>query len=379
MNKRYAFLDVYRGIVVLLMIEGHAMREFLQPSLQLSPVFRFHELLHGITGPGFLFGAGITFGISAERRWADFLRPTRVLGRRLRKIVLLLLLGYGLHLPFFSLSKTLAEASPRDWQAFLSFDVLQCIGYSLLILQILLLVLRERRLFLGTVIVLGSALVLVAPVVWRMDLSDMSLALSAGLQGAHGSVYPLVPYGAFLFAGAAVSYEFTRHAKEGTDHVFIRRLTLAGFSCIAGGFVFEEIPLHLYAETDFWHDSPNFFLMKLGGLFLLMSGAWLLERRFRAGTVAPLALLGVESLFVYIVHLVALYGSPVNAGTHLSFFWEGKLGWMSATVLSAVFVLVLYALARFRRVLKEEHPVLLQTTQWWLGFVLVYEFLTRLY
>lgn len=379
MNKRYAFLDVYRGIAVLLMIEGHAMREFLQPALQLSSLFRFHELLHGITGPGFLFGAGITFGISAQRKWPEFLRPTPVLGRRLRKILFLVLLGYGLHLPFFSLSKTLAEASLKDWQTLFSFDVLQCIGYSLLILQILLLVTRERRLFLGAVIVLGSALVLFAPVLWRMDLSGMSPALSMGLQGTHGSVYPLVPYGAFLFAGAAVSYEFTRHAEEGSDHVFIRRLALAGLCCIAGGFFLEWIPLSFYPQTDFWHDSPNFFVMKLGGLFLLMSGAWLLERALRGGTLAPLALLGMESLFVYIVHLVALYGSPVNAEMHLSFFWKGQYGWMAATGLSAVFVLALYALARTWRVLKEEHPVLLQTVQWWLGCVLVFEFFTRPY
>lgn len=379
MNKRYTFLDVYRGIIVLLMVEGHAMREFLQPALQLSPVFRFHEFLHGITGPGFLFGAGITFGISAKRRWNDFLRPTPLLGRRFRKILLLLLLGYGLHLPFFSLSKTLAETSPEDWRTFLSFDVLQCIGYSLLILQILLLVLRERRLFLGTVIVLGSALVLFAPFLWRMDFSGIPPALSMGLQGNLGSVYPLVPYGAFLFAGAAASFQFTRYAEEGNDRVFIRRLGLAGVFCIAAGLFFEWIPLRIYAETDFWHDSPNFFLMKLGGLFLLMSGAWFLERPFRAGTLAPVSLLGVESLFVYIVHLVALYGSPVNAEMNMSFLWEGKLGWMVAMGISAAFVVVLYAFTRPWRVLKEKHPVLLRTTQWWLGFVLVYEFLTRPY
>ncbi|MBI4417839.1 MAG: DUF1624 domain-containing protein [Ignavibacteriales bacterium] len=379
MSRRYDFLDAYRGLIVLLMIEGHVVREFLQPVLQISPLFRAHELLHGITGPGFLFGAGITFGISAQRRWEDFLRPTPVLARRMGKIFLLIIIGYALHLPFLSLQKTLRETSAGGWTALLSFDVLQCIGFSLLILQLLLLILRGRGLFLGTVGVLGTAAVLLTPVIWRMDLQALPAAVSLGLQGTSGSVYPIVPYSAFLFAGAVASYRFTKHAEDGNERVFLHRLALGGLFCILAGFLSEWLPLRVYEEVDFWHDSPNFFLMKLGGLFLLMSGTWVLNAQIRSSLLVRLSLVGIESLFVYIVHLVVLYGSPINAEFHLSSVWSGGLGWFAALGVSAVLMLVLYGAARMWRALKLDHPVLFRAMQIWIAVVLSYEFLTSPY
>lgn len=376
MSRRYGFLDVYRGVIVLLMIEGHAVREFLQPSLQASAAFRLHEFLHGITGPGFLFGAGITFGVSMQRRLPDFLRCSPVLARRLGKIALLLLIGYGLHLPFFSLRKTIQETTAEGWAALFAFDVLQCIAFSLLILQVLLLLVRRQQVFAVTAAVVGSVLVVAAPVIWRMDLGGLPLAVSMGLQGLTGSVYPIIPYGAFLFAGAIASFEFTRFAGEGREHAFMMYLALAGLLCIMAGMVLEWIPMRIYAEADFWHDSPNFFLAKVGGLFLIMSAAWIAEKRLPPLIQAPLVLLGIESLFVYVVHLVLLYGSPVNPDLHGSFLWAGTLNTPITLAATAGFTAVLYAGAAGWRLLKARHPALLRTVQVWLAVVLFSEFLT---
>lgn len=379
MTRRYGFLDVYRGLIVVLMIEGHAVREVLQPALQATAAFRLHEFLHGITGPGFLFGAGITFGVSVQRRLPEFLRLSPVLVRRLGKIVLLLLLGYGLHLPFFSLRKTIEETSPEGWTRLFAFDVLQCIAFSLLILYATLLLVRRQRAFAVTAAAVGIALVAAAPLIWRMDLSGVPLPLSMGLQGVTGSVYPIVPYGAFLIAGAIASFEFTRFTAEGRERVFMKSLALTGILCIAAGTALEWVPVQIFPETDFWNESPAFFTVKLGGLFLLLAAAW------RAGTMipqrlqAPLHLLGRESLFVYVVHLILLYGSPVNPEVHGSALWRGAMNTPAALAMTAGFTAVLAAGSAGWRFLKDRHPALLRTVQVWLAVVLLSEFLTSPY
>ena len=68
-------------------------------------------------------------------------------------------------------------------------------------------------------------------------------------------------------------------------------------------------PAQLYAVYDFWHTSPNFFLIRtgivLGVVFLayLWCGWGAALRRF-----SPIMELGRTSLFVYWVHIEFVYG-----------------------------------------------------------------------
>ncbi len=383
-SGRYAFLDLYRGVIILLMIEGHVARELLEPALRASSEFRLHEFLHGITGPGFLFGAGITFGIAAQRRWNQYLSFTPTLWKRLRRISLLILLGYMLHLPFFSLRKMITETTAEGWSSFTSFDVLQCIGVSLLILQVLLFVIRHERLFAGSILVLMLGVIYTAPLVWASEsVRNMPQAVSMALQGNDGSTYPLFPNSAFLFAGTFASYEFMKFAELGRQVDFVKRLAVAGIVLHIAGLTLEELPLSLYPGTDYWHTSPNFFLIKLGGLFLLMSGVWYLEHRLFSQRFTEkarwLLILGVESLLIYVVHLLLLYGSILNPDTSIGKVWSDSLSWGPVLAVTVVFTGGLVLLAWGWNSLKNHHPVFLRGIVWWLSAIFLYEFLTRPY
>lgn len=379
MQTRYAFLDVYRGMIVLLMIEGHVVRELLMPALQVSAAFRVHEFVHGITGPGFLFGAGITFGISAQRRWQEFLSVTPTLLRRVRRIILLILIGYALHLPFLSLQKTLAESTPKEWAALASFDVLQCIGFSLLIMQVLMIGLRSERTFVRALLLLVPTVLVVSPVVWNAAPDwDLPLGVSMALQGSGGSAYPLLPNSAFLFAGGFASYEFMKFAGMGREEVFVKRLTMGGVALILLGIGTAFIPVRIYEAADFWDTSPSFMLMKLGGLFLLMGGSWLMENRVHAWP-RWVSLIGIESLFVYVLHLLLLYGSVLNAGTHLSAVWGRSLNWQAAFALAFAVAMLLFVLASLWNSIKTKHPIVLKSAVWWMITVFGFVFVTSPY
>jgi hypothetical protein len=71
----------------------------------------------------------------------------------------------------------------------------------------------------------------------------------------------------------------------------------------------DRQPRQFYAVYDFWHTSPNFFLIRLGMLMVILSAsyAWC---RWGAGQwgFSPLIQLGQASLLVYWVHIEFVYG-----------------------------------------------------------------------
>jgi hypothetical protein len=69
------------------------------------------------------------------------------------------------------------------------------------------------------------------------------------------------------------------------------------------------MPLQLYSVYDFWHTSPNFFLIRTG---VVLAIVFLVFAWCRWGAAlkgfAPVIELGRTSLFVYWVHIEFVYG-----------------------------------------------------------------------
>jgi fucose 4-O-acetylase-like acetyltransferase len=68
-------------------------------------------------------------------------------------------------------------------------------------------------------------------------------------------------------------------------------------------------PQQIYSVYDYWHTSPNFFLMRVGMLLAILTAAWA-WCRWGAGQwgFSPLIQLGKTSLLVYWVHIEFVYG-----------------------------------------------------------------------
>lgn len=390
-KSRYLFLDVFRGVVVLLMLEGHFVRLVLLPELQKGTVFLAHEIFHGVTAPAFIFGAGFTFAIASERKGALLQRLNTAVLRRVWRAVLLILIGYGLHLPFYSLTKTLSEATPEQWSAFLQFDVLQLIGFSILFLRVATLFIhREDRLLLVTTSI-SLAIVLTTPLVWSAPfIRALPPFFGMMFTGSNGSLFPLFPYAAFLTAGVATSWGFLRAARDRRERQFMRRLLFAGLSIIPAGIVLDLLPFRVYRQVDFWYTAPSYFLIRLGLLFVLLPLFWYpLRGRLQRGVEDPgsvkppgmmlkwVARLGIESLFVYIAHLLLLYGSVINAGVNVRGLFGSSLGLVSSIAWCGGFVLLLSLATYGWNYLKTHHPHFMRVAFWWIGFMWVGEFLVR--
>lgn len=385
-SHRYAFLDLYRGIIVVFMLEGHLVRHLMGMAWQEGPVFRAHELVHGLTAPGFLFGAGFTFAIATQRKAHLLSGWTWPFFRRLWRGILLILIGYALHLPYFSLLKSLNEADHAQWASLLQFDVLQLIGLSLILLRLLYLLARDDRQFLALITTSALMVVLLTPAVWNAEPVRGGLSWwSTAVAGWHGSPFPVFPNLAFILAGVVASWGFLRARQAEAERQYMRRLFMTGGAMLGGGWLLDLAPFGFTAREEFWTTAPSFFWIRLGLLLMGMGALWLLEDRVvgRAAEryVMPrwLTTLGVESLFVYIAHLLLLYGSVLNPAVNMT-VWPGReMSPWQAGMWVVPFLIVNVLAARWWRHLKKRHGPWMQMAYWWMGLSVAGELVLRAY
>jgi len=317
-RQRYLFIDLFRTGIILLMLEGHIARSLLPQESQQSTWFMIHEFIHGLSAPAFLFGAGLTFVISTRKRWEEYHHWDRPLAGRLGRVTLVLLLGLALHLPYFSMQKIITQGTTADYLQLFQADVLACIGIGLLALHAFLFFFKTEQRFYILVSVTGLVVCFLTPYVWDTDfLRYLPIPIAQLFNSQHGSPFPLFPYIGFLFAGTIVSWEYISAVQEHREQRLVRSLLMIGAGFIALGLILDAIPFQIYPTYNFWYTSPNYFLIRVGSLILLMCFFLYLETIWKKPHPVT-TVIGRESLFVYVLHLPLIYGSVINPGWSLN-------------------------------------------------------------
>jgi acyltransferase len=320
---RWLSLDVFRGLAIVSMIQGHVFTALLRPDAYEGDWVSWHSLLHGLTAPMFLIGGGIAYGFVTLREGAT--TAGRVSPRIVKRGLQLLALGYLLQLPRAAPSELLAR--PDLVEGTLRVGPLQLVGVCLLLAELVrVLALGGVRLGLAMA---GTAATIagVAPFVWKWHASQhLSVALGAWLDGYRTSMFPLFPWGSFFFLGVLVALLAlrARRADAGWPRAALPPLLFALGGLVSSGcFLLHRhgIALRaLYGEHELWHTSPLYVLFRAGlvvaWLGLLCALEPLTRRTFAAlpGVGFVFDRLAKQSLVAYVVHLLMLYGSPVTVG-----------------------------------------------------------------
>lgn len=356
-SKRLSFIDLLRGWAVIVMIETHVVNATIRPEVAAQPWFDIINFINGLVAPTFLFASGMAYAVTTRRKLDSYLSFGAPLFRQLWRLLFILLLGYGLHIPRFNLGQMLEGVSERQWLVFFQVDVLHCIAVSLLMLQIMLLIVRTERRLYRIAAGLTVVLLFATPPMWSVDwLQVVPAPLAAYLNGLHVSLFPLFPWSVFLLAGAIAGHLFGESQKQAPAggeglRVFPHGAFARAGGALIGGSVLL-LPLgFVYPTYDYWRYSPSYVLLRLGIVVLLCAGMMLYEQRKSVSPKSLVTLVGRESLLVYATHLLLIYG---NFGTFNFRRWSDHtfglpeaLGW--TVVLLGLMILLASAWDWIRR------------------------------
>lgn len=356
---REVYIDAFRGLMAIVMVQGHVCDALLTPAARAQPWYVFQTMFHGSTAPGFLFASGFVAGLP---RAPLSLRASL---RRARRLLFVLGVGYFLHLPYVSLWKTLAMATPAEKAALFACDALQVIAVTQLLVLALQWLAGPRWPTVGAilaVLVLGAG-----PFVWASGLSaSLPAPLAAYLDQRTGSTFPVFPFSAFVLAGTLAGSTLGRQEAA----VRRRRALAAGAALLAAGVALAPV---LEGQVGFGV-SPAYALIRLGGLVLLML---LVEAACRVEVpgLSALGLLGHETLLVYVLHLLLLFGGMFGAG--LLAPWHAGTSFAGAFATLVFLLPLLLASAWAWRAFKAHRPHEASLALAFLTIAFLSEFVTR--
>jgi len=355
-SRRVIFVDLARAVAVVLMVVGHTTSALLAVGYQAGPWFEAWTFQRGLTSGLFLLLSGFAFSLATLRHWDAHARFSWAAFRRVRRFLLFVALGYGLHWPVLP-AAALPTATEAQWQSFLAVDVLQLIGVSLLALQALVGGLRSRRLFLAANLALGVAIVAAAPAFWRGQWGGGAPpVLAAYLSPAAGSQFPLFPWAAYVFLGAGAGQVYARWGAAHLASYEVWAMLVPGAALLVGGYSVGSGSI----ASD--------VAIRAGACLLVLAA---IARASRYLTQLPYVFGAVaqESLLVYFVHLCVVYGSIWNPG--LAARMGGALSPVATLGAAVAVVGAMVALAWHWNRLKHAHPVAARRIALATGVVLV--------
>jgi len=344
-KPRLAYIDWMRGLACVLMFQTHCYDSWLGSSARQSRFFMYSQLGGTFPAPLFLFLAGISFALVTQKLWQKNLAPSQIACTTIRRGAEIF--GFGL---LFRIQEYVIAWGWAPRSDLLRVDILNTIGLSMMMMGALCWMVltlwgagvpaREtlessktpelvtfsprflRQQGGGTPPMILSAaftallISLLTPLLWTIWRPRfLPWPIESYIDGVHNLgtpqawLFPIFPWAAFAFAGLAVGFFLQSSFANSREAPTFFALGGLGLILIEVSRSLDGMPRQLYPVYDYWHTSPNFFLIRVGMLLLILTGSYAWCRwGFGQLGFSPLILLGQASLLVYWVHIEFVYG-----------------------------------------------------------------------
>jgi len=316
---RRTYLDILRGVAVLVMIEAHVIDAWTRVEDRGTLAFRQSLILGGFGAPLFLFLAGVAVAMSAgskARRVGDDRAAARLVQRRGLQV-------FGLAF-LFRLQSLILSHGPL-W-TLLKVDILNIMGPSIVAAAGVWRLARTPRTRIASFAIVTVAIVLATPAVRHLAvLAALPDWIEGYLRPIPGLTnFTFFPWSAFVTAGALAGVILDEARTVEADRRANIAFGVAGMALAGLAYAASFLP-SLHAQSSFWTTSASFFFIRLGIMTAAIGAAYLWEQRPSAGRrFSPLQLLGRTSLFVYWIHVELVYGlvsTPLHGAFSLTGAW----------------------------------------------------------
>ena len=301
-KTRLYFIDIARSIAILLMLEGHFVDNALMDVYRdtNNDIYNAWLFVRGFTSPIFLTITGIVFTyLLIGNNHLEYFKNNRI-KKGYKRVVELLFWGYVVQV--------------------YAFHVLQCIGIGILTILILYGIYKAVKIiplwvyffFAGTIIF--SSYIVISS--WPKEYYWPESAPIFIQNMFHGkySIFPILPRMGYTMYGAMIGVILYTYKSKVKEWSFILSVFLIGAFLY---FFLKDILLIL--DVIFAH--PIYHLYKvdwlyecLGMVLIILSILITLEKFI--GDIKPNLFLkiGQNTLTIYILHMVVLYGSITGFG-----------------------------------------------------------------
>lgn len=305
------------------MIHAHVLDAWTARDERSAAAFGYLNIIAGFAAPLFLWLAGLSVAMSAERGLSLGKNRTEASARLLRRGAEIFALAFV----FRAQSFVVSPGNPLV--SLLRVDILNIMGPAMVVAAWLWRVSPGTRVAAFALGATGAAIAFVTPLVraatWVSALPPL-MQWYITPSGNH-STFTLFPWTGFVFAGAAHGTLLTAVALRDEGKA-LWRLAVAGIGLSALSYATAFRP-SIYTASSFWTSSPTYFGMRVGAMMVLLSVLFVLSPLASAVPrgCAALARLGRHSLFVYWVHVELVYGYITAPLHHRLPLWGGAVAW----------------------------------------------------
>lgn len=347
-KTRLKFIDMARSVAILLMLEGH----FVDDSLALiyrdpdNPIYATWHYIRGFTAPVFLTVTGLIFVyLLLKNREQSYFANIRV-KKGFKRVVELFFWGFVVQ--------------------YYAFHVLECIATGILMILILYGIYKLVRVIPLWFYFFCAGFAFFAFYLFMRELpTDMpwpentwSFFQSAFHGPGNKAIFPLVPWVAFTMFGAMIGALL---------HDFHHKVTKWYFPTLflIIGALFYGFPKEILTGLDTLIDVVlpgahykfvylDWLYLKLGMVLMELSVLMFIDRWFGAKIKDNSLFLkvGQNTLTIYILHMVLLYGSITGLG--LKRLFHKSLGPWEVFIGAVLFITFFVVLIKYLDLIKEK-------------------------
>ncbi len=319
------------------MFQAHCYNSWLNADARQTEFYRWSQAVATLPAPLFIFLAGLSSAMITQR-----LREKGAARNAIARTTILRgaeIFGLGL---LFRGQEYLLGLPKSPWTDLLRVDVLNILGLSIMLVGALCWLTAAAtpdisgKKGIGWGLFAAAVIAVATPWLWTTHQpSWLPWPLESYINGVHTFaqpqpwLFPIFPWVAFAFVGSAVGFLLFSDFARKREVAVIAALGVAGVAASLLSMVFDAAPLRLYSAAiyDYWHTSPNFFLVRAGILLalILVVYAWCRWGWAQRG-FSPIIQLGNTSLLVYWVHIEFVYGRFSILPKGRCSIWEATAG-----------------------------------------------------
>lgn len=354
---------------MLLMIQGHVLDALVMPSVidVTQPPWNIWSWIRGLTAPVFLTVSGAVHVFAAKRN-AEGRILDSTLERRMRWAVTILVIGYLLVFPGKRVID-LPYVTSEGWHTFFAVNILQLVGAAMIVFVAVMQSTRSVA-DMGRRAALAAALILACSPLAHLDVVHAMLPiwLQPYLTSQYGSLFPFFPFATYLFLGVVIGARLHALPAEERDARLVQMGVRFGIplAILGYGLLYGLVAMGVSQKSIDNADSVLLVAARFGAVLVIFAGAVKLLRltwRLRSSYI----LFGSKSLYIYVIHVVLLFGTP---------WWDGigRTQAKSMTLgkgLAALLVILAATLALAWLIDKYQHASIAESTRRRLRAVMV--------